>query len=157
MPSTIVQCFVTKKELQKLLEQKSKSLSFSKFDLKLPYLTSMATKSYPKDYTSLSSCNSMPRLRMPMSMLWVSGNFWCLSSQNEETRHYSIQNEFHEGVCFIIIEEGEWNLYFDGSSTVSGVGVEIVLIPQSAKVNSLMESLELISSHLSRNNISLEE
>ncbi|XWS75751.1 hypothetical protein CRYUN_Cryun01aG0118900 [Craigia yunnanensis] len=48
----IAQDFVTKEELQKLLVQKNKSLSFSKFDLKLPYPTSVATEPYPKDYTS---------------------------------------------------------------------------------------------------------
>ena len=48
-------------------------------------------------------------------------------------------------------------MYFDGASNANGGGVGIILIPPNAEVNSSMESLELISSHLSRNNISLEE
>ena len=78
-------------------------------------------------------------------------------SQHEEDLHYSLPNEFHEEVCSVNMEDGEWNLYFDGSSTTSGGGVGIVLIPPSREVDSSIESLELISSQLSRNNISLEE
>ena len=48
-------------------------------------------------------------------------------------------------------------MYFDGSLTVFRKGAEIVLIPLNAEVNYLMKNLELISSYLNRNNISLEE
>ena len=48
-------------------------------------------------------------------------------------------------------------MYFDGALTANGEGAGIVLIPPNAVVNSSMESLELIFSHLSKNNISLEE
>ncbi|EOY18919.1 H0502G05.11 protein [Theobroma cacao] len=51
-PSTSAQSFVIEKELKKLLDQKNKSLNFSKFDLKLPYPAKVATKPYPKDYIS---------------------------------------------------------------------------------------------------------
>ena len=63
----------------------------------------------------------------------------------------------HQEICSVNTEEEEWNLYFDGASNANGGGVGIILIPPNAEVNSSMESLELISSHLSRNNISLEE
>ncbi|PPS07012.1 hypothetical protein GOBAR_AA13631 [Gossypium barbadense] len=44
--------YVTKEEVQRIHEEKNKSLSFSKFDLKLPYLARVASKRYPNDYTS---------------------------------------------------------------------------------------------------------
>ncbi|OMO61386.1 Ubiquitin-conjugating enzyme, E2 [Corchorus capsularis] len=44
--------YVTKEQLQRVLEQKNKTLSFSEFDLKLSYAASIAAKHYPKDYTS---------------------------------------------------------------------------------------------------------
>ncbi|PPD82830.1 hypothetical protein GOBAR_DD20237 [Gossypium barbadense] len=44
--------YVTKEEIQRIHEEKNKSLSFSKFDLKLPYLAKVASKPYPEDYTS---------------------------------------------------------------------------------------------------------
>ena len=49
---TITQGYVTKAELQRLLEQKNKSLNFFEFDLKLSYLVNIATKPYPRDYIS---------------------------------------------------------------------------------------------------------
>ncbi|EOX99437.1 H0502G05.11 protein [Theobroma cacao] len=52
-PSTSAQSFVTKEKLEKLLDQNNKSLNFSKFDLKLPYLAKVVVNPYPKDYTSL--------------------------------------------------------------------------------------------------------
>ncbi|EOY00436.1 H0502G05.11 protein [Theobroma cacao] len=52
IPPIPTQGFVTLEELQKLLDQKNKSLNFSEFDLKLPYPASVAAKPYPKDYTS---------------------------------------------------------------------------------------------------------
>ncbi|OMO94501.1 Ribosomal protein L46 [Corchorus capsularis] len=50
--SAIESSYVTKEQLQRVLEQKNKTLSFSEFDLKLPYAASIAAKHYPKDYTS---------------------------------------------------------------------------------------------------------
>ncbi|EOY13994.1 H0502G05.11 protein, putative [Theobroma cacao] len=52
-PSTSAQSFVTKEKLENLLDQKNKSLNFSKFNLKLPYPAKATAKLYPKDYTSL--------------------------------------------------------------------------------------------------------
>ncbi|MBA0656765.1 hypothetical protein Goklo_009098 [Gossypium klotzschianum] len=50
---TKTQGFVTKEELQRLLEEKkNESLSFSKYDFKLSYLTRVVAKPYPKDYIS---------------------------------------------------------------------------------------------------------
>ncbi|XWS48417.1 hypothetical protein CRYUN_Cryun13aG0074700 [Craigia yunnanensis] len=49
---TIAQGFVTKKEFQKLLEEKNKILSFSNFYLKLPYPGSVVAKPYHKGYAS---------------------------------------------------------------------------------------------------------
>ncbi|MBA0742353.1 hypothetical protein Gogos_015421 [Gossypium gossypioides] len=46
------QGYVTKEKLQRLLVEKNKSLRFSEFDLKLPYLVRVVAKPYPKDYTS---------------------------------------------------------------------------------------------------------
>ncbi|MBA0590934.1 hypothetical protein Gorai_019623 [Gossypium raimondii] len=46
------QGYVTKEKLLRLLVEKNKSLRFSEFDLKLPYLVRVAAKPYPKDYTS---------------------------------------------------------------------------------------------------------
>ncbi|EOX93932.1 H0502G05.11 protein [Theobroma cacao] len=51
-PATSAQSFVTKEELEKLLDQKNKSLNFSKFDLKLPYSAKVAAKPYLTDCTS---------------------------------------------------------------------------------------------------------
>ncbi|EOY13667.1 Uncharacterized protein TCM_032305 [Theobroma cacao] len=42
--STTTQSFVTKEKLQKLLDHKSKSINFSKLNLKLPYPVSVAIK-----------------------------------------------------------------------------------------------------------------
>ncbi|MBA0672365.1 hypothetical protein Goklo_024162 [Gossypium klotzschianum] len=44
--------YVTKEKLLRLLVEKNKSLRFSEFDLKLPYLVRVVVKPYPKDYTS---------------------------------------------------------------------------------------------------------
>ncbi|MBA0841152.1 hypothetical protein Goarm_003661, partial [Gossypium armourianum] len=44
--------YVTKEEVQRIHEEKNKSLGFSKFDLKLLYLAKVASKPYPEDYTS---------------------------------------------------------------------------------------------------------
>lgn len=49
---TTYQGYVTKKEAQRLHEEKNKSLSFSKFDLNLQYLARVASKPYLKEYTS---------------------------------------------------------------------------------------------------------
>ncbi|MBA0742351.1 hypothetical protein Gogos_015419 [Gossypium gossypioides] len=46
------QGYVTKEKLLRLLVEKNKSLRFSEFDLKLPYLVRVAANPYPKDYTS---------------------------------------------------------------------------------------------------------
>ena len=48
----ITQGYLTKKEFQRLLEQKNKSLNFFEFDLKLPYLTNITARPYPKNYTN---------------------------------------------------------------------------------------------------------
>ncbi|EOY09032.1 H0502G05.11 protein, putative [Theobroma cacao] len=50
--STSIQSLVTKKELEKMLDQKNKSLNFLEFDLKLLYLVEVATKPYLKDYAN---------------------------------------------------------------------------------------------------------
>ncbi|KAH1106667.1 hypothetical protein J1N35_010435 [Gossypium stocksii] len=47
-----LQMYVKKDDLQRLLEEKNKSLSFFEFDLKLPYPAKVVAKSYPKDCTS---------------------------------------------------------------------------------------------------------
>ncbi|MBA0662038.1 hypothetical protein Goklo_006239, partial [Gossypium klotzschianum] len=44
--------YVTKEELQRLLEEKNKSLRFSEFDLKLSYPIKVIAKPYPNDNTN---------------------------------------------------------------------------------------------------------
>ncbi|MBA0627047.1 hypothetical protein Godav_004600 [Gossypium davidsonii] len=44
--------YFTKEKLKRLLEDRNKSLSFSTFDIKLPNPTSIAAKTYPKNYES---------------------------------------------------------------------------------------------------------
>ncbi|EOY03309.1 H0502G05.11 protein [Theobroma cacao] len=77
-------------------------------------------------------------------------------SQFEEIIPDAIPVEFHEEVCTVNIEEGEWSLYFDGSSNSFGGGAGIVLIPPNREDNSAVQSSELVVSHLSRGHISLE-
>ena len=44
--------YVTKEELERLLQEKNRTSNFSEFDLKLPYPAKVAAKPYPKDYAS---------------------------------------------------------------------------------------------------------
>ncbi|XP_017974545.1 PREDICTED: uncharacterized protein LOC108661602 [Theobroma cacao] len=78
------------------------------------------------------------------------------SSHFEEVIPDAISAEFHEEVCAVNIKEGEWSLYFDGSSNSFGGGAGIVLIPSGREDNSAVQSSELVVSHLSRGHISLE-
>ena len=78
-------------------------------------------------------------------------------SQYEEIIPDCLPRELHQEICSVNTKEEEWNLYFDGASTTNWRGSRIVLNPPNVEVNSSMESLKLISSHLSKNNISSEE